>query len=906
MIQKRLQQKDSKSKKTGGNNCFFKGAIKSLGFLFVFLAGVSLIVASGGGGSSTTSTSSSSETTSASASLATYQMPTEISAVPIDTDAGDTSAMLNASLRSTLMSLTMAAADAGTDYSNAETRRFVEEHALEQFDMLENVLDALAQTHYYEEIGNDPYTAMVAMKDESEGKQTKRLEKWVCQSEAITENGADVLRARAWIEEQDMGETLMVKAEFKVSTPPTRNDDGSYSDYGEWSLNVKFDDDGEDDYFAATCSNGETGQSIIKVHEKFLEDELPIEGDFVVDAKGIMYRSQTEGYGKVSFPEWDKMFGPDSDPDMTAFPMLEASYAYNANYLAVKATEDSNTVYKDRNEIVEMTHHYGVYNADTGDNIMKTKSFGFPIKWTDGDSTKRAYYGAWQGRHQLWSQDGNSIAEETSVTKENFGHNETPETYTVGPTFNGVLVKRTYVTASLNDIKDIAVEIWVDNQYNLTYNVENEKWWHCADMNFNDNSCNDTLIDFGAVIGFEGLMVGENDNRKWVNISGWDNINNTNKEFMYILADQNEDVNTDGLYEAEWAESAYGGMRLTLKSPPAPINTSNVTNLWINSGGSIYVMWNGTNWVEKELINFDQRTWTPEFGENDKTFLLPENRELYINMQGSNYVVRKSGETTTVQLELQTPVTPENAANMIPAGTVFKDPWNPDTNSTYELDTDSDSDTYLMLLYKTIGQNDTDFDSDTGEATPREGIEVGGIVQNIWGIETTFAGDDDPTAFNWEYSADGGWGAVTYLKNTDGTYKMLDDPIRFASTTALNGAGEEKTISLQYDGWMMGLPEMHWELEKNGWNMTEELADKIINLTAGFQLTGIDGTEYLLKPLEVSQFLMDTSETEGLPEITLGEDVDLSTVPVFTEHGMGDMPTGTDIKYSEGIAVTTE
>ena len=63
------------------------------------------------------------------------------------------------------------------------------------------------------------------------------------------------------------------------------------------------------------------------------------------------------------------------------------------------------------------------------------------------------------------------------------------------------------------------------------------------------------------------------------------------------------------------------------------------------------------------------------------------------------------------------------------------------------------------------------------------------------------------------------------------------------------------------------------------------------------------GTEYLLKPLEISQFLSPTSETTGLPDITQGQSVDLSTVPDFVEHGMGDLPADVELLYSEGIPV---
>jgi hypothetical protein len=233
--------------------------VVAVGFLF--------IVASGGGGGGTTTG------TTTTADLSTYTMPTEISAVPVDTSASDTSATLNRSLvsadisggdvssnltrslGSNIRAMARAATDAGTDYSNAETRKYVEEHALEQFSILESVLNALSQTNYTDEIDNGPYKAMVAFQDEENGTNKKSLEAWVCQADAmVDDNGHSYLRARAWIEEQDEEGIELIKAEFKIYAAPNKNDDGSYADYGQWDLNVKFGDDAENDFFAASST----------------------------------------------------------------------------------------------------------------------------------------------------------------------------------------------------------------------------------------------------------------------------------------------------------------------------------------------------------------------------------------------------------------------------------------------------------------------------------------------------------------------------------------------------------------------------------------------------------------------------------------------------------------------------
>ena len=94
-------------------------------------------------------------------------MPDEISAVPT----AGTQDVTRAYHQSVFRALARyAAADlaADSDYHTAGTRKYVEEHTLEQFDILEAVLTALNQTHYYDQIGQPAYRAMAtnaALKD---------------------------------------------------------------------------------------------------------------------------------------------------------------------------------------------------------------------------------------------------------------------------------------------------------------------------------------------------------------------------------------------------------------------------------------------------------------------------------------------------------------------------------------------------------------------------------------------------------------------------------------------------------------------------------------------------------------------------------------------------------------------
>ncbi|HEY5599936.1 MAG TPA: hypothetical protein VIK48_04525, partial [Candidatus Manganitrophaceae bacterium] len=216
--------------------------------------------------------------------------------------------------------------------------------------------------------------------------------------------------------------------------------------------------------------------------------------------------------------------------------------------------------------------------------------------------------------------------------------------------------------------------------------------------------------------------------------------------------------------------------------------------------------------------------------------------------------------------------------------------------STYRFDT-----TTLKLVYDTIGSNDTQLTNASGQQ-----VQAGDVVtQGQWGLMAYVGGVSAGVQYNWEYPREGEtWGTISYLMNADNTYKMLDDPIRLTPITLANNANVSKTLSLQYDGWMGGLPNLYEELRKNNFVMTADISGKIINIPAGTPVT--DATDsaksYLIKPLEVSQFLNIVADP-GTLDITVADGVDLTTVPIFVEHNMGAMPSNTVTKYSEGVAV---
>lgn len=802
-----------------------------------------------------------------------FNLPTEISAVPTSPGSG------TQSLQGQLLSLS-AATDSGTDYSNAVTTKFVEERTLDQFEIIEQIMKALAQTHYAdpENVNQGPYKAMIAWQENRNGLETKSLEPWTIESSTLLEGGVPVNRVQVWIEEPDeQSGTRQVKAEFKISASATKNEDGSYLNYGVWRLNVKFGEDATE-FFAAEASVGGSGESILKIHERMTD------GGGLQEVRAIMNKSDALGFGRVLYPDWSDC----SSPDCGAAPVT-AKYAYDADFLAVQ-TEGDAVVYKDRHSVTDLTHRYGLFDSATGDNVLKSKSFGFPVQYLENGIPRYAYYGAWQGRHHLWSQEG-GVPAGTVVTRQDYGSNQTPELFTVSPPFVGTLTKRSLVAAEIDDILNIPVETWVN--VNLALRFDGADWIDCRNPDFSTvpSTCG---AESALFADFSAIAFDPNNRRKWVNIYRWDSLSNMSVSYVY---DPNGGSGS-GFYEA--VPDPETGQFVSNGSLFSPVSGD---EMWINIGGSIYVEYTGTGatgWFEKKLVDFDESSWTPLFDSGgDTPYAFPLNRELYINNSGANYVVTRTGEGVyDVKIELQSVANPVNTAAVVPLGAIFKPQWQDTGNSTYEFITSPGNPNFLKLVYATVGANDANLNANVGDV----------VTQGQWGLVAFVNDVSTGTQFNWDYprqDESGDWGITTYLIDANNAYRILDDPILLEPLTVLNNAGTPKTLSLQFDGWMHGLPNLYEDLRRNDFVMTPAIAAKVINIPAGTEVGDalLEGKSYLIKPLEVSQFLDVVSTPSAGLDISLADAVDLATVPDYVDHGMGPMPIVNLIKYSEGIPI---
>lgn len=901
------------------------------------VAVLGLSACSGGGGSS-----------SSNDGLITGKaIPTEISAIPSNN--GDTvvsktrglAVRLNALAKANRLSKTASLPD-DSDYMKTSTRKYVQEHALEQFSIIETIMKAVAQTNYADadNINAGPYKAMIAWEDNQGGVDIKTLEPWVVDSTMITVDGQEVNRVQAWIEEMGESGPRVVKADFDIYTSATQNADGTYADYGEWDLTAKFNSDGSE--FFSASARIVSGQTVLKINSHQTHEN---QGQTLSeDIKAVMYRSGTTGYGKVEYPNWS------CDMDGCSIGTLSATYAYNGDYVAVDDGSGSGAVYKDRNAKTSMTQRYGLFYASTGtdangkaiaagDNLTKHKSFGFPVRYVDSDGfTQHAYYGAWQGRHSLWA-NGGSVPEGTTVTREDHAPNQSADSYTVSASLNGTLTKRTLSDASLGDIQNIPFETFVNKFMNLRWNSSGSAWKACAgfmDWDWNTNpptpvcrDMNGNALSMSAFTDFGSLVVQATD-RKSVNINRWDMNLQTSVDYVYLNDTNSTDVtgySVPGFYEAT---RPNGSWQLAPVEPAVLYTPADGDMINVNIGGSIYIQYtgdfsnSGTGWVQKMLESFDQQTWTPTFDDSGDAAFTPDiGREYYIHNNGANFVVNRIGQNGDatdyeVLIELQSAANPSTAENFLPAGTSYlANPWNKAAH--YTLDTTVSDDNFMMLVYSNDDPSTPDDDTGSVLTSGQWGLQAfdgdgapldaaGEVVTvNSYGIPT---GSTRPVQFNWEYSdpnSGNNWGSQQFLVDGDGAYKLLSDPVQLNPITV-----NDKNLALQFDGWMHGLPDLFNKLSQNNWVMTQDIADKIINIPEDTLVTDSDDIQYYILPLEISEFLsIVTSPDEGkvFPDMTTANSVDLTSgLPAYVEYNMGDVPTKSngdplDVKYSEGNPV---
>ncbi|HET9597269.1 MAG TPA: hypothetical protein VFP65_16895 [Anaeromyxobacteraceae bacterium] len=787
-------------------------------------------------------------------------MPTELSALPPRSGGGLATAAFRALA-------TRAIAPAGSDYAAAVGVKSVDERALAQFDIFNTIFRALADTHYADpgNVDAGPYLALVRWENPNDdSKAGKQLMPWTVDSRMeVDGSGAEVNAVDVWMADPspDAAAGVEIAIAFRIHAAPTRRADGTYADYGVWTIAARSNEPSPLS-FAASASRDASGASIVTVHQT--------EDGGQREVAGILQRAEGAGHGKVSFPDWSSCDSPDCLPTTA-----QAVYAYDAASV-VLAKDGAAPVYKDRTRVVDLVGTYGLFDADTFEDVARTHVFGFGVEAALADGSRQyGYYGAWQGRHQLWTNGQQSMPAGVQVVRSDRDRSASaPVTYTTSRAYVGVLVKRTPVPSSLAEIRDVVLQGYESTQMTLT--LTQAGWTYCRDPGpWIDGT--PTCTARGDFSDFAGL-VADPTGRRQVWIGGPSQPGSPPVS-----------LTCDG--QGNFRDQGTGAAYLPTVG----------TQLWVSVGGPVYVVSTAGGWIQKQVAQWLENAPLPLFDDaQDRSFLFQPGREYYLSDRGTNYIVKTAdGAAFSVLIERQTAANPGNAPAFVPADTVFEQQWAGAGASTYRFVTDPASPSYLQLVYATVG---------TGDAA--SGAQVGDVVRSgQWGLVASTSSEQ----FNWEYPRPGeGWGVQQFLLDANGEYVILDEPIRFAPEKLTNVDGVTRTYALQYDGsWVSGLPDVWNDLRANGYQMTADIAGEAVVIPDGFEVadavadpvTGVP-RRYVFKALRTSEYLMPLeAPPPGLDgDLAAADALDLSQIPPFTDPAIGPRPDAA-LRYVEGKAV---
>jgi hypothetical protein len=229
-------------------------------------------------------------------------------------------------------------------------------------------------------------------------------------------------------------------------------------------------------------------------------------------------------------------------------------------------------------------------------------------------------------------------------------------------------------------------------------------------------------------------------------------------------------------------------------------------------------------------------------------------------------------------------------------GTIFTQQSWGQTPSTFRFVTDAAHADFMKLVYVTVGSQDQLAGARAGDA----------VTTSQWGL--TASVDGTQVEFNWDYPNDGGCtscGVQQFLLDGSGAVVQLDDPIRLAPIALVNGAGETRTYSLQFDGsWVAGLPDLHADLERANGNISAAVQAKNVAIPSGTVVADASdpSRQYVFKQLQVNEYLTTIPDPGGL-DLGLAAGLDLSTVPGWHAVAIGPRPAAPEVRYSEGRPV---
>ncbi|MDA8141346.1 MAG: hypothetical protein M0036_22105 [Desulfobacteraceae bacterium] len=298
--------------------------------------------------------------------------------------------------------------DAGTDYSNAAKRTWVED--TDALDMINTVLGVCADTAYSNFVNQGPYLALVRDKDKKQESQSGDTTTSTT-TEELMEIIVDVTRAsnsapmivKIWLYvngPEDM--PMLVRGYFTVSQ-------GVSAEYPFGAMTAHFKGNlvGQDDSIGlevmhmALGVGAEDGNVVMENVDDEGSDLMPqsLRHRYV---RVVANPDMSLGNAYVSKQEWD--WNANLMPDPTI-----SHIAFNSTHFKDEIVGGATTVYA-KDNFTRRIYRYQLFDAATGAAVSLNS--GFPIQTADGKNGYLGYYG-------LWINNNGTVDNGATVTDKN-------------------------------------------------------------------------------------------------------------------------------------------------------------------------------------------------------------------------------------------------------------------------------------------------------------------------------------------------------------------------------------------------------------------------------------------------------------------------------------------------------
>ncbi len=339
--------------------------------------------------------------------------------------------------------------DAGTDYTNAVKRSWVDD--TDALDMINTILGVCSETSYSDFINAGPYKALVRDDDDSKQSQSGNTTTSTT-TETLMEIIVDVTRAsntapmiiKVWLYVNGPNDQpMLVRGYFEV----TEGVSDAYP-YGAMTAHFKgnmVNEDGNEGLEVmqmALSVSAEDGNVVIEN-----VDDEGITGEWVSHRKVrvVANADVTQGNAYVSDQEteWSEAEGRNILP-----PVTVSQIAFNETYF--KETEEGQdpAVYA-KDDLKHRIYRYKLFDAETGAETVLNS--GFPIEFETDSGTKNGYV----GYYGLWTNNNLTLA--SGATVSDMDGNE----YTVFRAA-GKLTKHTASEIQLGELVGAEMSKWAD------------------------------------------------------------------------------------------------------------------------------------------------------------------------------------------------------------------------------------------------------------------------------------------------------------------------------------------------------------------------------------------------------------------------------------------------------------